>query len=250
MSRLRGLSKFQVSNGTLGLSTQELDNILDTVNCLQLVAHRILIATNSEFWHFQAFSEWLRQEIDTQATDPSLSESVEKDVNHDYRSILEYIRGPMTRSQLINLFNLREKEETRPQWDLAAEGRSLFDLYCKEYKDNDNQDSTSKGLPGLDVLIQHLDIQSEAIFSSIAETQRRNVRFGSPIALGSGVPTCMDMRTVIEVRNEAIHSHPAKIMQTSNMSQPNTECTIFAALGPTIEATGGMFTWRKEAISE
>ncbi len=199
VSRLRGLSKFQVSNVTLGLATQELDNMIDTVNCLQLVAHRILIATGSELRQFQEFSAWLRQEIDTQANDQRSLEPPERDTNIDHVSILEYIQGPMTQSQLINLFNLRGEGDASLQWDLAAEGRSLFELYKREYRNNSDGDSYAKRLPGLDALVKHLNAQCETVFSRIAETQRRNVRFGSPIDVGVGIPECMDMATLVEV---------------------------------------------------
>lgn len=201
MSRLRGLSKFQASNVALGLSTQELDSILDTVFCLQLVAHRTVIAAGSELRQFQAFSGWLRQEIDTQATDPGSSETIEKDINVDHANTLAYIEGPMMQSKLIGLFNLRDEGDTSSQWDLAAEGRSLFELYKKEYNSNVNGDPSTKRLPGLEALVTHLDAQCEAVFNRIAETQRRNVRFGNPAPVGEGTPTCKDMMTMVEVRN-------------------------------------------------
>ena len=187
----------------LGLSTRDLDNVLDTVNCLQLIAHRILIAANTEFRQFQAFSEWLRQEIDTQAADLGSSDNTEKDTSIDHARTLEYIQGPMTQSQLVRLFNMRSPEDAGLQWELAAEGRSLFELYKKEYKSTASDGVPAKQLPGLDEMINHLDSQCEIIFSKIAETQRRNVRFGDPIAIGSGIPTCMDMTTLSEVRFDA-----------------------------------------------
>ena len=200
VSRLRGLSKFQTSNGTLGLSTQELDDIIDTVCCLQLVAHRILITTNSELSQFQAFSAWLRHEINTQAVDPSSSESIEKDVDIDYGRTLTYIQGAMTQSRLKDLFNLRNDGEVNLQWNLAAEGRSLFELYKKEYTDTADSDLHLKRLPGLDALVKHLDSQCEVVFNQIAEAQRRNVRFGSPESVGVGTPGCRDMISMVEVR--------------------------------------------------
>lgn len=199
ISRLRGLSKFHVSKVTLGLSTQELDNILDTTNCLQLVAHEILIAAGSELRQFRAFSGWLRQEIENQASDTSPSDTTEKDINVDHASTLSYIRGPMIQSQLIRLFNFEKRADQSGQWDLAAEGRSLFELYKRELTGTAREDSPVKRIPGLDTLIDHLKAQCETVFGRIAETQRRNVRIGTPISLGAGSATCMDMRTLVEV---------------------------------------------------
>lgn len=204
VSRLRGLSRFQLSNANLGLSTQELDNVLETVNCLQLMSHQILITSGSELRQFLAFSAWLRQEIDIQASDASMAESAEKDINVDHASTLEYIQGAMKRSQLIGFFNVEAHAEGKPPWDLAAEGRSLFELYKRELLNASREDSSASRLPTLDALMKHLDTQCNAVFNRIAETQRRSVRFGAPIHLQKGVPSCMDMRMLHEV----IDTHP------------------------------------------
>ena len=199
MSRLRGLSRFQLANANLGLSTQEFDKVLDTVNCLQLMAHQILITSGSELRQFIAFSAWLRQEIDIQASDASVAESAEKDVNVNHESTLEYIQGAMTQSQLTGLFNLEARAEEKTQWDLAAEGRSLFERYKQCLKNASIEESSASRLPSLDALMRHLDKQCNSIFNRIAETQRRSVRFGAPVYLQKGVPSCMDMRMLHEV---------------------------------------------------
>lgn len=201
-SRLRGLSKFQPSNATLGLSTVELDNIIDTVSCLQLVAHHILIISGSELRQSMAFSNWLRQEIENQASDTNAAEAPDKETNVDYVNVLGYIEGAMTRSRLMRFLDLESQISPGAQWDLKAEGGSLFELYERELRTSSGQDTPSKQLPRLEALIEYLDTQCASVFSSIAETQRRNVRFGVPISLAAGVPTCMDMRMVIEVSSQ------------------------------------------------
>lgn len=202
VSRLRGLSKFHESNTILGLSTQGLDNILDTTDCLQLLAHYILLSTGSELRQFLAFSTWLRQEIETQSRDPvsaSMHESNEKEANIDHASTLEYIQGAMIRSRLNEYFNGQVQPNKKSQWDLAAQGRSLFELYKRELNELSANVPVERQLPGLDALIAHLDAQCKLVFAKIAETQRRNVRFGSVISLGNGIPACMDMRMLAEV---------------------------------------------------
>lgn len=184
---------------TFGLSTQELDNMLSTMNCLQLVAHQILITAGTELRQFQAFSGWLRQEIDTQATDASSSESTWKDIAIDHASALEYIQGPMMQSRLIDILSLEEQVDEPLQWDLASEGSSLMKLYIREHRNGITGNPSGERLPGLDALIGHLETQCETVFNRIGETQRRNVRFGAPVSLGPGVPLCMDMKTLIEV---------------------------------------------------
>ena len=199
VSRLRGLSRFQLSNANLGLSTLEFDNVLDTVNCLQLMAHQILITSGSELRQFLAFSAWLRDAIDIQASGASVAESAEKDIDVDYASTLDYIQGAMTQSQLFSFFNLEPRAEENTPWDLAAEGRSLFELYRQGLQNANTRDSSTRKLPTLNALMKHLDTQCNAIFIRIAEMQRRSVRFGAPVYLQQGVPSCADMTMFPEV---------------------------------------------------
>lgn len=200
VSRLRGLSRFQLSNANLGLSTQEFDNVLDTVSCLQLMVHQILKISGSELRQFVAFSAWLRQEIDIQASDASVADSTAKDISVDHASTLEYIQGAMMQSQLARFFNSEVRAEEKPPWALAVEGRSLFELYKRELQNASREDSSARRIPALDVLMKHLDDQCDTIFNGIAETQRRNVRFGTPIYLQKDIPSCMDMRMLREVK--------------------------------------------------
>ena len=202
VSRLRGLSRSQDSSAALGLSTQELDNVLDTTASLQLLAHHILIAAGSELRGFTAFSTWLKHEIEVQSAEPGSSaaqEASESDTNIDHASTLEYIRGAMKQSRLFDLFNIGLRAEQRPQWDLTAEGRSLYDLYVRELKNTNNTDAPERQLPGVDALLGHLDSQCNGVFARIAETQKRNVRFGNPINLGKDTPEHIDMRMLAEV---------------------------------------------------
>ena len=208
VSRLRGLSKFQESNKALGLSTQELDALISTANTLQLLAHHILIAANSELRQFTAFSAWLRREIEIQSTEPSATgspDSIENDVNIDHMSTLEYLQGPMLRSRLADFFSIQMTNDARPKWDLATEGGSLYELYKKEIKLADPSTLTGRQIPGLNALIMHLGAQCNVVFTRIAETQRRHVRFGAPISLGKGIPNSLDMRMVMSVsKNRSI----------------------------------------------
>lgn len=199
LSRLRGLSRFQPSNANLGLSTLEFENVLETVNRLQLMAHQILITSGSELRQFLAFSAWLREEIDIQASDASVAESVEKDFNVDYESTLDYIQGAMTQSRLTSFFNLESHAEEKDPWIFAAEGRSLFEEYRRGIQNASLEDVSARRLPTLDALIKHLDTQCNAIFNRITEMQRRSVRLGAPVYLQRGVPSCADMRMLQEV---------------------------------------------------
>ena len=202
VSRLRGLSRFQESTGPLGLVFQELEDVLDTVNCLQLLAHNILISAGSELRQFTAFSAWLRHEIETQATDPSslsADESTEKDVMLDYASILDYIQGAMLQSRLIELLNIQPESDQRTLWDLAKEGRSIYNAYKKDLKTFSQGSLPDRKPPGLAMLVTRLESQCRIVFTRIAETQKRKVRFGNLVWLENKPSQCYDMRMLVEV---------------------------------------------------
>ena len=191
----------------LGLSTHELEALLSTVSSLQLLAHHILISANSELRQFAAFSAWLRREIEVQSTEPSSTsshDSVETDVNIDHISTLDYLQGPMLRSRLADFFNVQTAHDARPKWDLTTEGNSLYESYKKEINAVNQNISMGRQTPGLNALIMHLGGQCNVVFTRIAETQRRHVRFGTPIPFGRGVPSSFDMRMVKKVRANLI----------------------------------------------
>lgn len=163
------------------------------------MAHQVLITSSSELRQFLAFSAWLREEIGIQTSDASVAESAEKDFNVDHASTLDYIQGAMRQSHLTCFFNLEPQAIEETPLDLAAEGRSLFELYKRGLQNASREDSSARRLPTLEGLTKHLDTQCHAIFNRIAETQRRSVRFGAPILLQKGVPSCTDMRMLQEV---------------------------------------------------
>lgn len=172
---------------------------MDTVNCLQLFAHQVLISASTELRQFSAFSLWLRQEIEIQSLDPTSvlsQDGIERDANIDHANTLDYIQGAMLNSRLNTYFDIQNQSKTPSRLDLAAKGRSLFELYKKELK---NVRISETRLPGLNALINHLDGQCALVFARIAETQRRNVRFGAIIPLDISVPKCLDMRMLVEV---------------------------------------------------
>ena len=230
-SRLRGLSKYQVSNCNLGLSSQKLDNIIDIVSCLQLVAHRILIIVGTELRQFQAFSLWLRQEIDNQAPEQDSSENIESGANIDYISTLQYIQGAMSHSGLLRFLDIQGKLDQKDHRSLGAERESLFELYKLELEKQTGQDQTLKKLPYLGNLVEHLQVQCNQYFYSISEMQRRNVRIGGSIPLCNDIPEILDARICQEVGNLLnMHYHHLKLLQ-----QPGnlTNFTQYVAVGPT-----------------
>lgn len=205
LSRLRGLSRFQSSDILLGLSTLELDRMLDSTNCLQLLSYRLLKCVISELKQFGAFSTWLRHEIEKQAADPTSAtaqEIAEKDLSFNHADILAYIQGAMMQSHMLTYSGRPVDEES--QRDLDAEGRALFELYKRELDDESRGIRSKKQLPGLSGVLRHLQSQSNSAFNRISETQRRNVQFGLPIYLNTEISDCTDTRMVLEKDSNSI----------------------------------------------
>ncbi|KAL8953098.1 MAG: hypothetical protein Q9222_001036 [Ikaeria aurantiellina] len=198
ISRLRGLSRFHASDSLLGLSTVGLDAILDSVNCLQLLSHQLLKCAGSELQQFGAFSLWLRHEIEKQGASPtsaSAQEIAEKDMSFDHISILEYIQGAMTSSQMP-LYSGTLDGQT--QQAIEGDGRLLFNLYKDALKEVTYGSPPRKRLPGLNTVLSYLQGQADSLFERISDSQRKNIHLGLPIYLGSGGPTCVDVRMVVQ----------------------------------------------------
>ncbi|KAL8994812.1 MAG: hypothetical protein Q9169_005319 [Polycauliona sp. 2 TL-2023] len=218
VSRLRGLSRFHSSDFSLGLSALELDNMLDSVNCLQLLAHQLLKCAVSEHQQFAAFSTWLRHEIEKQAADPtsaSAQEIAEKDMSFDHSGILEYIQGAMQHTQMLAYTD--DSPDGGHLWNLEDEGGPVFQLYKSQMKNASSSVRSQRQLPGLAGMIRHFEKQLGVFFEHISETQRRNVQIGTPISLGLGNPTCADARMVDEVG-----TFPSWI----TASQPQADCSM------------------------
>ena len=200
--RLQGLSKYQDSNATLGLSTQELSNIRDTIRCLKILTQTVLCYAGIELSQFTAFSTWLRHEIDIQAAENSGSspdDVTDKDALIEHAKVIDYIQGAMTKSRLAEFFSPISTDDKGNQWDLRDEGLSLFNILKAELRERSLNEHTDKRIPGIRLFHEHLAQQCDIVFKQIAETERRNVLFGRPIHLTKGNESSIaDMRACVK----------------------------------------------------
>lgn len=195
LSRLIGLSKFHKLSDVLGLETSSLNAIVETLDCLHLLAHNILIHTNEELAQFNAFSRWLRHEIDMQSAEPmsqTLEELMEKTDLVEYPRTLKYIRGALTKSTLRNFIQqLPMIGQPRPpapendKWAPTGHDRSFYDTFKKlmEHQAQGSGDATSEEIPKVNDLTRRLGLQFEKVFGQIALTQRRGILHRSPLSL-------------------------------------------------------------------
>lgn len=104
VTRLRGLAKFYEGSTKFDCPPQLLSHILDKVDCLRLVAHRMLLICQTEHRQFRAFSKWLRMSVDIAIADPfsnSALETEQREVpNLDYSLVVAFIKETLMESKL------------------------------------------------------------------------------------------------------------------------------------------------------
>ncbi|KAF2770899.1 hypothetical protein EJ03DRAFT_335140 [Teratosphaeria nubilosa] len=102
---LRGHAKYHEGSNRFEVSPALFTKMLDGVDSLRAVAHKVQLIVMSEHRQFRAFSKWLRVMIDIGVAGPgskSAIESEEREVpNLDYTLLLGYIGETMTRSKLV-----------------------------------------------------------------------------------------------------------------------------------------------------
>jgi anaphase-promoting complex subunit 4 len=186
LSRFAGIAKFQGSNDTVGFSSQQIAQIMDIVASLHLISSKILIQVVDELESFTAFSAWLRYEIDRLASDTSTSsteEAAEKEASIDHSKVLLYLQTSMTNSPLSVFFG-GSVEGHADGWSQIQPGASIFDQVNQQLQKQEQGGSYLEQLPRVDFLCRFLGLQANAVFSQIAEAEKRNVLFGKPHELG------------------------------------------------------------------
>ncbi|KAL6895150.1 anaphase-promoting complex, cyclosome, subunit 4 domain-containing protein [Trichoderma evansii] len=196
LSRLRGLARFYSDREDIGLSIPHLNRVLDTISCLTLVGHKVLIHTMDELQHFSAFSAWLRFQIDQLGgTGPGVEELTDKEAMMDHTKVLTYIERYLTNSPLDTFLNEIAKDDYDSDWKFIDDGPTLLDVLDKQIKKHESGQPSMRALPHVDFLVNYATTWSNKIFSSIAEAKRRSVRFGTPVKLSIGNPISkMDMK--------------------------------------------------------
>lgn len=185
LSRLSGIARYEGPNGTMGYSSHQINLIMDTVSCLNLVSAKILISVVEEIELFTAFSFWLRHEIDRLASAGSANaeELVEKESSIDHAKVLKYIQTSLPTCNLAIYFQSVTSEDYEKDWEVAEQGLPLFELLNKQLRKQELGQPYMKALPRVEFLSKYLERQASTVFLQVAETEKRNVLFGQPIEL-------------------------------------------------------------------
>lgn len=214
LSRFVGIAKFQGSSDNVGFSSHQIDLIMDTVACMNLVSSKILIHVVDELDLFSSFSNWLRYEIDRLASDSSISSSNEEMVDKegliDHRKVLLYLQTSMTKSPLAVFFGSISSENEIPDWVHDEQGHPIFTSLDSQLQKQEQGLPYVEHLPRVDFLSKVLEEQAATVFGQIAEAEKRNVLFGKSHDLGS-----MQSATVLDIKMSRRVCNPIASAMTS-----------------------------------
>lgn len=193
-----GISKFHKLNHILGLETRDLESIVETVDCLHLLSHKILTHSGRELRAFLEFAKWMRHEIDMQAAEPmsqTLEELMEKSDMIDHSTTLEYIQGALTRSYLrhfiptmVSMPGGMAAAPAANKWIPGGQDGSFYEAYRKalaiqEQQEIASSDGSPLDLPKLNDFTGRLSLQCKKVFGQVALTQRRGILHRCPLVL-------------------------------------------------------------------
>jgi anaphase-promoting complex subunit 4 len=186
LSRLEGLSRFGKSAEVLGLETQSLNRVMDTVDCLNLLGHHLLKTVSQEIRQFSAFIRWLRLEVEIQGIEKEntggpgserLDEICMRRDEIESRTVLDYIEGVMGKSGMVAF--LRPSVDARgssldgPAYDWSENqvDAGFYEVFKKMLK----KTSEPGKRPALDGLLRRLKGQAEKVFDGIAQTLGKSI---------------------------------------------------------------------------
>lgn len=196
LSRLIGISKFHKLNHILGLETRDLQEVVETLDCLHLLSHSILTKSSRELDQFLEFAKWLRHEIDIQSAEPmsqTLEELLEKSDVIDHATTLDYIEGALTKSSLRryissgpNTTSTSSAADSKKRMSDEETKVSFYQAFKTTLATEENEEAQGpdlKGktevprpdLPKLNELNARLESQCRKVFSQIALTQKRSI---------------------------------------------------------------------------
>ncbi|KAG6225897.1 hypothetical protein E4U34_007493 [Claviceps purpurea] len=237
LSRLRGLAQFYDDREDNGFSTAQINRGLDIISCLSLVGHKILSNVMDELQSFQAFSNWLRFQIDRFASSSSETDDLtEKEATMNTSRVLTYIERYLTRSPVDVFFDDISKQDWEADWDHIEDGIALLPLLDAQLKKQEAGQASRRALQHVEFLVSYLTTWSSRIFSGIAEAKKRSVRFGSPLKLSIG-----EAVTTMDLRMCEISANQGTIYTALASKTTNNKVHIFRS---TIDITNGISATR------
>ncbi|KAJ5819217.1 Anaphase-promoting complex subunit 4 [Penicillium riverlandense] len=259
LSRLIGLSKFHKLSDVLGLETTKLNAIVETLDCLHLMAHQIITHSNEELAEFLAFSRWLQLEIhilNSEALSQTQEELLEKRDLLDVPPTVHYITGALTKSQLRNFIRqlpmigvAKPPPPGTDKWLPDGHDHSFYDtfkslLQQQRQSRGEGGDDTAVDAPKLNDLTRRLGTQFEIVFGEIALTQRRGILHRSPLELHSDCDQSVADLTICH--EDAEEGHPCSTYIAARSSTSKHLIYIYRVV---LDSINGVSSTRRTAIA-
>lgn len=196
LSRLRGLGQFHDAREDIGFSVTQISRVMDIIECLTLLGHKILLIVMDELDHFRSFSMWMRFQIDClNSSSDDKSELSEKEATMDNGKVLTYIERYLTDSPLRVFFDEISKEDHAEDWNYTEDVPRLLDLLDTQLKKHQASQKAMRALPHVEFLVDLANFWSNRILDDIAEAKKRSVRLGKLVKLTIGAKVdIFDMR--------------------------------------------------------
>ncbi|GJC86577.1 anaphase-promoting complex subunit 4 [Colletotrichum liriopes] len=181
LSRLRGLAQFYDSRDDIGFTVAQITRAMDIVSCLTLVGHKILLNVMEELDLFNAFSIWMRFQIDRLAAPSSASEELtEKEATMENSKVLVYVQRYLVESPMAVFLDEVPEEDYSANWERAESGASMLEELDTQLRRQEEGQAYLKAFPNVRFLVDCLTARANGVFKDIAEAQKRSVRFGQP----------------------------------------------------------------------
>lgn len=223
LSRFAGIATFQ-RDGATGLVVNDIQRLMELVECLKLVFHKIMIYASDELDLFSAFSMWLGHEIERLSSTNSADSDkfADKEAAMDYSKILRYIEMS-TKGNMVAPFLQQDAQVGEvPCYELVAEQVQSHDLEVP---------GSLAPMCRVSVLCKNIDHHAQQIFCQIAEAEQRNVSFGQYIELE---PKTQDMINIMRVVPRVSGWHARRtVLNTDYEEQDESNCSAFIISGTT-----------------
>ncbi|KAF9871668.1 anaphase-promoting complex component cut20 apc4 [Colletotrichum karsti] len=181
LSRLRGLAQFYDSRDDIGFSVAQITRAMDVVSCLTMVGHKVLLNVMDELDLFNAFSSWMRFQIDRLAASTSAGDELtEKEATMENSKVLAYIQRYLMQSPMDVFLGEVTQEDYSSNWEHAESGASMLEELTTQLTRQEEGHAYLKAFPDVGFLVDCLNSRVDGIFKDIAEAQKRSVRFGQP----------------------------------------------------------------------
>ncbi|KAF2143445.1 uncharacterized protein K452DRAFT_248016 [Aplosporella prunicola CBS 121167] len=212
VSMLRGLATYHKSSSIINVPSDQLTAILDTIRCLRLLGHNVMIYGNEERRQYEVFSKWLRHEIDVQSSDSSSNapEDADRDPGIDHAQLLAYIPGAMTQSKLIP-FLRRQTDIPNPPTGLPE-----YHEVKQSMAQHRRNEPIEEGSLCTWSVAGKLQDQCRNLFAQITKWQAQNSTIDCGLMLEDGQVSAKDMRMVYEDQEDGnITTYVALVLSDS-----------------------------------